>query len=111
LGLALTALVILSFTYASLGTLQFERLPNLQPKPRVIRHLSILFIFFLATLAWGFYLDRFELLYATRGVVYGVGYTADHVMRINLWIMLFASLALFTLMSINLFKPRVFERC
>jgi hypothetical protein len=35
--------------------------------------MSVLFLVFVATLGWGFYLDRFELLYATTGVVYGVG--------------------------------------
>ncbi len=106
LGLGLTALVILSFLYASFGALQVERLSHPQINPTVARHLSILFFFFLATLAWGFYLDRFELLYSTRGVVYGVGYTADHVTKICLWIMLFASLVLGVLILLNVWKPR-----
>jgi len=32
----------------------------------------------------GVYLDHHELLYSTQGVVYGAGYTADHVTRISL---------------------------
>ena len=106
LGLSLTVLVIVSFAYAAFGALRFEGLSNPQPNPSVVRHLSILFLFFLATMAWGFYLDRFELLYSTRGVVYGVGYTADHVTRISLWIMFFASLALGALMLPHIWKPR-----
>lgn len=106
LGLALTTLVIISIAYGSLGALQSGRMPNSQPNPTVVRHLSILFLFFLGTLAWGYYLDRFELLYSTLGVVYGVGYTTDHVTRISLWIMVFASLALGALILLNMRKPR-----
>ena len=38
-----------------------------------------------ATFGWGFYLDHYELVYSTLGVVYGAGYTAAHVTRIVLW--------------------------
>ena len=105
-GLTLTGLMITSFTYASLGVLRYERLSDVQPSVRIIRHLSILFVAFLLTLAWGFYLDRYELLYGTQGVVYGVGYTADHVTRISLWIMIAASLVLGGLLLLNLRKSR-----
>ncbi|MEJ2588052.1 MAG: UPF0182 family protein [Deltaproteobacteria bacterium] len=106
LALTLTTLIFIFLAYLSLGTLQMQRLPAPRPDPTVVRHLSLLFVFFSAALAWGFYLDRFELLYATRGVVYGVGYTADHITKMNLWVMLCISVALGILMLFNLFKPR-----
>lgn len=105
-GLALTTLMILSLAYASVGALRYERLNDVQPSARIVRHLSILFVVFLLTLAWGFYLDRFQLLYGTRGVVYGVGYTADHVTRISLWIMIATSLGLAGLLLLNLWQSR-----
>ncbi len=105
-GLALTTLVIISLAYASLGSLRYERLNEVQPSARIIRHLSLLLIVFFLTLAWGFYLDRFELLYGTRGVVYGVGYTADHVTRISLWVMIAVSVVLAGLLLLNLRKFR-----
>ena len=54
--------------------------------------ISVVLLFILAaTLGWGFYLDHYELVYSTLGVVYGAGYAAAHVTRIALWIMLGAS--------------------
>ena len=40
------------------------------------------------------------------GVVYGVGYTADHVTMIALWIMIGASAAACALLVLNFFRPR-----
>lgn len=51
--------------------------------------------------------DRFELVYSTLGAVYGAGYTADHVNRIALWVMLGASAALGVLLLFNYFRPRL----
>jgi hypothetical protein len=56
---------------------------------------------------WGFYLDHFELLYSTQGVVYGAGYTADHVTRIAYWLMVGAASALCALLLLNVFRPRL----
>ena len=41
-----------------------------------VPHLSILLFILAAVVGWGYYLDRYGLLYSTMGVVYGVGYTA-----------------------------------
>jgi uncharacterized membrane protein (UPF0182 family) len=68
-------------------------------------HLSVLFFTLSAAFGWGFYLDRYDLLYSTRGVVYGVGYTADHVTTISLWVMIGASLAGCLLLALNLSRP------
>jgi len=70
-------------------------------------HLSVLFILVLLAWAWGYYLDRFGLLYSARGVVYGAGYTDYHVMRLGLWIMFLGSLAFGALLSVNLFVKRI----
>jgi uncharacterized protein len=71
-----------------------------------VQHGSVLLILFSALLGWGFYLDRFELLYSTTGVVYGVGYTAEHVTLIALWVMIGASAAACVLLAFNFFRPR-----
>jgi uncharacterized membrane protein (UPF0182 family) len=105
-GLTLITLLIVSVVYGYFGVF---RLGQKDYPPRnwtVIRHVSVLFLFLIGVWAWGYYLDRFELLYSTRGVVYGVGYTAHHVTRISLWVMLFASVALGALLVINLFMNR-----
>jgi uncharacterized membrane protein (UPF0182 family) len=71
-----------------------------------VRHLSILFLVLVCSWGWGFYLDHYELLYSTQGVVYGAGYTADHVTRIAFWIMASAATALCALLVLNAFRPR-----
>jgi uncharacterized membrane protein (UPF0182 family) len=110
-SVALTFIVFLItlLVYGYMGTLQSgQRQTQLTKLPMTtIRHLSVVFLLFLAAWGWGYYLDRFELLYSTRGVVYGAGYTANNVTRITLWIMLYAAVALGVLVLINLFRRRV----
>jgi uncharacterized membrane protein (UPF0182 family) len=89
----LTFLMVLS-AYAYLNAFQSGGDAYLQRNRTVLAHLSLLFLLIIGSWGWGYYLDRFELLYGTTGVVYGVGYTADNVNRISLWVMLFASLVL-----------------
>jgi uncharacterized protein len=72
-----------------------------------VPHLSILLAALVACWGWGFYLDHYQLLYSTQGVVYGAGYTADHVTRIAYWFMAGAALALCALLILNSFRPRL----
>ena len=94
MGLALTTLIIVLITYSYFGVLRLSRGEIPQVSKKVIGHLSILLIFLIIVWGWGYYLDRFELLYSTTGVVYGVGYTADNISIFTLWIMMFASVLL-----------------
>ena len=71
-----------------------------------VPHLSVLLFILAAALGWGYYLDRYGLLYSTMGVVYGVGYTAAHVTMIALWIMIGVSAAACALLVLNFFRPR-----
>jgi uncharacterized membrane protein (UPF0182 family) len=67
------------------------------------RHLVVLLFVLAATVGWGFYLDHYELVYSTLGVVYG----AAHVTRIALWIMLGVSVLACALLVLALFRrPR-----
>ena len=61
---------------------------------KVLRHLTVMLVPVVAAWGWGYYLDRFELLFSTRGVTYGAGYTDINYVLVGLWAMLFASLAL-----------------
>ena len=70
-------------------------------------HLSVLLFILVANFGWGFYLDHYELVYSTLGVVYGAGYAADHVTRIALWIMVGASVVACALLALNFFRPRL----
>jgi uncharacterized protein len=106
---ALTMITLLAvlILYAHFGLLRFTRSGQMDNRrAAAISHLSILFLVLVASWGWGFYLDHYELLYSTQGVVYGAGYTADHVTRIGFWIMVGAAAALCALLVLNVFRPR-----
>jgi uncharacterized membrane protein (UPF0182 family) len=73
-------------------------------------HLSILFLILLANWAFGFWLDHFELVYSTMGVVYGAGFTADHVTRLALWVMVVVSAAACLSLAVNIVRPQPLRR-
>jgi uncharacterized protein len=90
-------LLVTMGAYAYLGVVQIAgdgQRVYVRPNRSMVIHLSIIFLLFVFGLGWGFYLDRYELLNSSRGVVYGMGYTDEHVTRLTLWIMLFACPAL-----------------
>jgi hypothetical protein len=102
----MTLMAVLAF-YVYFGLLRFSRSGQMEVRsPKATPHLSGLFFVLVASWEWGFYLDHYELLYSTQGVVYGAGYTADHVTRIAFWIMAGAAAALCALVVLNIFRPR-----
>ncbi len=109
---SLTALTLISLLavlviYASFGLLRFIFRRQMEGRSdKAVPHLSILISVLAASWAWGFYLDHYELLYSTQGVVYGAGYTADHVTRIAFWMMAGAAAVLCVLLLFNAFRPR-----
>jgi uncharacterized membrane protein (UPF0182 family) len=105
-GLTLITFLLISVAYQSLGIVQSGDKYSQKTNWQSISHAAILFLFFIGSWMWGYYLDRFELLYSAGGVVYGVGYTAYNVTRISLWIMFFASLALGVFILLNLWRRR-----
>jgi uncharacterized protein len=107
-GLTLITLLAVLVFYGYFGLLRLGRGGRMEGlSAKAVRHLSILFFVLVASWGWGFYLDHYELLYSTQGVVYGAGYTADHVTRIAFWMMAGASAALCALLMLNLFRPRL----
>ena len=72
--------------------------------PAVRRHIAPNLALYLAALAWGNYLDRYELLQSTRGVVYGAGFTDVHVVRPTLWL----TMALTAAMAAAVLYPPLF---
>jgi uncharacterized membrane protein (UPF0182 family) len=105
--LAVITLLAVLACYAYFGLLQFKRNRPIEGwNTKAVPHLSSLFFFLVASWGWGFYLDHYELLYSTQGVVYGAGYTADHVTRTAYWIMTSAAAALCALLALNIFRPR-----
>ena len=105
-GLTLLTLVIVLFPYGFFRLLQTWGQGQFQRHVNALPHLSILLLFLVASWGWGFYLDLYELVYSTLGVVDGAGYTAAHVIRVVLWLMVGASAALCALLALNAFRPR-----
>jgi hypothetical protein len=100
------AIVAVVSQYACFGLMRFDGGRQIVTWGNAIPHLSVLLFILAATCGCGYYLDRYDLLYSTMGVVYGVGYTADHVTMIALWIMIGASAAACALLVLNVFRPR-----
>lgn len=107
---SLTMLTLVGFLgalafYGHYGLMRFARAGRMHNK--AVPHLCILLLALIATWGWGFYLDHYELVYSTQGVVYGAGYTADHVTRIAYWIMTGASAALCVLLAVSVLRMRL----
>lgn len=80
-GLLVAAFILTAMIYALRGGLVVSS-RFVSADPFMKRHLGILVSLFLASLAYGFMLDRFGLLYSEHGVLYGASYTDVHV-RLN----------------------------
>ena len=104
--LAILTLGIVLAAYVFLGT-QLVGGSRRTAGGNATSHLSVLLIILVANFGWGFYLDHYELVYSTLGVVYGAGYAADHVTRIALWIMVGVSALACALLVFNFFRPRL----
>jgi uncharacterized membrane protein (UPF0182 family) len=70
-------------------------------------HLSVLLFILVAICGLGFWLDHYELVYSTMGVVYGAGFTADHVTRFALWFMVALSVLACIALVFNVLQPRL----
>ena len=103
--LTVLALAAVLLIYGFLGSLRVRGSRNIGAGGNVTRHLCVLLFIFVANWGWGFYLGHYQLLYSTLGVVYGAGYTADHVTRVALWIMAGASAVACALLALNFFRP------
>jgi uncharacterized membrane protein (UPF0182 family) len=104
-GIVLLGLVLVLAGYFLLGRISFEQARLTIPRG-VARHVTANLILLLAAWAWGYYLDRYELLYTPGGVVFGASYVDVHVTIPALWVAFFATLALIALATTNLFKVR-----
>ena len=65
-------------------------------------HMTLLGSIFLLLLAVGYWLDRYDLLYSSRSIAYGAGYTDVNAKLPALTIMLVIALAMAVLLLINL---------
>ena len=104
---AALTLGLVFFIYFSFGLLRVSSSGKIEADRTASRHLSVLAFILVADWGWGFYLNHFELLYSTQGVVYGAGFTADHVTRLALWMMVGLSAVGCALLVLNFFRPNL----
>jgi len=72
--------------------------------PHVKAHLSILLAAVLFAKAWGYWLDRYDLLYSATGVVYGAGYTDVHARLIALSMLVVVAIVAGILALVNIYR-------
>lgn len=97
-----TGLVVLTFLVTMILTVVylFTGLLGLQPgkgisaKPEIRNHISFNAGLWVLVMCWGFYLDRFGLLFKSDGIVFGAGYTDVTVLLPTIWMMMAITFAL-----------------
>jgi len=100
------AIAAVACQYAYFGLFRVSNRRTVEVRGNTLPHISALLLLLAATFGVGFYLDRFQLLYSTTGVVYGVGYTAAHATMPALWGMIVVSALACVLLALNLIRPR-----
>jgi uncharacterized protein len=98
-GLALSALV-----YALKGkiTLDWGWENILTDKVKI--HVSLLLASISVLIAWGFWLERYQMLYAPGGVVFGAGYTDAHAQLFAYQLLSFLALAVAALFVLSIWQ-------
>jgi hypothetical protein len=74
--------------------------------PHVQLHLAVLGIFIFLVFAVGHWLDRFDLMYSTRGVAFGASYTDINVALPALWVMIAIAVVAAGILLVNIFLRR-----
>jgi uncharacterized membrane protein (UPF0182 family) len=69
------------------------------------RQFIVLLFVLSANFGWGFYLDHYQLVYSTLGVVHGAGYAAAHVTLAALWTMVGVSVLACILLGVSYLHP------
>jgi hypothetical protein len=90
--LLIAALVILGVLYVTSGGLEISENRirfRAGPLRHVVANLALLFL----VLAWGYRLDLYELLFSSRGIVYGASYTDAHAQVLGYRVLVALSLA------------------
>ncbi|NBC26638.1 MAG: UPF0182 family protein [Bacteroidetes bacterium] len=85
---------LLAIIYLFTGLLGMKPGQGFTASEPVLQHLNLNGGLWLLFLSWGFYLDRYGLMFKSDGIVYGAGYTDIMVELPTLWILFIISLVL-----------------
>lgn len=84
--LAFLVIALLTAMYVFGGLLRFDGREGVVAHPLVLNQLKTNVVIWLLFLAWGLYLDRYQLLFKRDGLVFGAGYTDIHIVLPVIWI-------------------------
>src|SRR5699024_10795003 len=100
-----TAGIIVIYLYS--GTISFgPAQKNVAPKT-IKKQISINIGIWLLLLAWGYFLERYDILYSSSGVVYGASYTDTHVVLPATWVRSISCLVLAGLAFFQIYINRL----
>lgn len=100
-----TAAITILYIYS--GALSFRSFDKIGGSLSIKRHISFNVGVWLLLLAWGYYLQRYELLYNAQGAVYGAGYVDVNVRIPLYWIMLVICALLAIIAFYQMYKSRI----
>src|SRR5699024_11806312 len=89
------------------GDISIQSQNNFYVPKKVKKQLSINLGLWFLLLAWGFYLDRYDLLYNSTGAAYGASYIDINVNLSMLWIVFALCLGLALLSLYQIYKARI----
>lgn len=85
-------LVILVLAYIFTGLFRIQSFTKFDARDKVMNHITVNAGIWLLLLSWGFFLERYELLFKADGLVFGAGYTDVMIQLPSIWILFFLSL-------------------
>ena len=103
---SLLAVLLLFLGYFYAGKLPADWKGIIGASAQVLRHLAVNLTVFFFALAWGFYLDRYELMLSQGRVVFGIGYTEFYVLLPVIWIIIVATICLLPILLIARYKKQ-----
>jgi len=104
IGAVIWALLITISIYALKGEIRPERGWKYFLTGETKTHLCLLLAALATLLAWGFWLQRYSLLYSKGGIVFGASYTDVHARLQAYWLMGFITLAIAVLFILALWR-------
>lgn len=100
-----TIATIILYVYA--GALSISSGKTITAPKNIKKHISVNLGIWLLLLGWGYYLERYNLLYNSSGAVFGAGYIDINIRMPVLWILCALCFVLAVLAFYQLYKSRI----
>ncbi|WP_069130434.1 UPF0182 family membrane protein [Rhodohalobacter halophilus] len=94
-------LLIIVMAYIFTGLLMMRSFTEFSGSKTVFNHIKLNVSLWLGLLAWGFYLDRYSLVFKADGIVFGAGYTDVMYQLPAIWILFILTLFLAILILVS----------